>query len=219
MMDRIVEGWQVFERWAKRFRATAGHQSAFSLSTAPEVFDAEFFDPDECKIPTDARQWAERVNDRITFFRDYFVDISFDGGDFYATVKELLSHQSPRASLKSYGIWVSCCGVADGIQDGNLHFRGDRITLFCGELDQYDFTSIMNICPFDQLILRNKDGADWTKQEVRAFLKILREDLGYDGIKISTSPFWGDDYINGSLLGLAVKIKSPKGTFFGPRRD
>jgi hypothetical protein len=117
--DRIVEGWEVFERWAKRFRATAREDRyAFCLSKANDIvgsFDGRLAEPSDFEQPSDVDR---RVRDRIAFLRDYLLDISFDGGDFHATVKKLLACQAPRACPKCYAIWV-CVNESEAVLQGN----------------------------------------------------------------------------------------------------
>jgi hypothetical protein len=73
----------------------------------------------------------------------------------------------------------------------------------------------MNIAPFDQVFVRNKNGADWNSAEGRSFVKMLKADLAFDGIKVSTSHFWtGDTYQFGPLLAINVKVQSPKNVYF-----
>jgi hypothetical protein len=217
--DRIVEGWQVFERWAKRFGAKAAldERYAYCLSSANDIsylFEEMSFDLDlnAVKYPSDGR---ERIRDRISFLRDYFVDISFDGGDFHASVKKLLACQAPRACPVGYTIWLGVSDIGALQPQGTNHFRGIDTTLFCEEFDDYDFASVMNTAPFDKIFVRNKRGDDWARDEACAFLKSLKHDLASDGIEIDVSRYYeGNDYFVGPMLAALVKVTEPQNVYF-----
>lgn len=217
--NRIVEGWQVFERWAKRFEAKAAldERYAYCLSSANDIsylFEstAFFLDLNAVEYPSDGR---ERIRDRIAFLRDYFVDISFDGGDFHANVKKLLACQAPRACPIGYSIWLGVSDLDAWQPQGTNHFRGIDTTLFCEEFDDYDFASVMSIAPFDKVFVRNKRGDDWTRDDARAFIKSLKNDLAFDGIEIDTPRYYkGNDYFAGSFLATFVKVTEPENVYF-----
>jgi hypothetical protein len=204
--DQIVEGWDVFERWAKRFKARAAvdKRYAYCLSNANEVsylFESSgLFDLNlnDLEYPSDAEM---RIRDRISFLRDYLVDISFDGGDFHANVKKLLASQAPRACPIGYMIWLGVNDIGALQPQGTLHFRGVDTALFCKDYNDYDLASVMNIAPFEKIFARNRRGADWSRKDARAFLANLKSDLAFDGIEIETSPYYeGEEYFHGPLL-------------------
>ena len=217
--DRIVEGWEVFERWAKRFKAKAAvdQRYAYCLSNADEVsylFESSDLNLDlsDFEYPSNAKG---RIRDRISFLRDYLVDISFDGGDFHATVKKLLASQAPRACPVGYMIWLGVNDL-DALQpQGTLHFRGVGTALFCKEFDDYYFASVINVAPFETVFVRNKRGADWSREDAHAFLANLKDDLAFDGIEIETSPYYmGNDYFDGPLLAAQIKVTEPENVYF-----
>jgi hypothetical protein len=217
--DRIVEGWQVFERWAKRFKTNAAvdERYAYCLSSTNDLSNllGDFpsdLNPNDFEYPSDGR---ERIRNRIAFLRDYLVDISFDGGDFHASVKKLLACQAPRACPIGYTIWLGVNDIDAWRPQETNHFRGIDTTLFCEKFDDYDFASVMNIAPFETVFVRNRRGADWIRKDAHAFLKNLKDDLAFDGIEIDISRHYnGDEYFWGPLLAAWVKVTEPQDVYF-----
>lgn len=208
----VVEGWEVFERWAKRFQKVALNNPnyAYCLSTANDVTrlfeetNISYLDIESIEYP----DFGEKlIQDRISFLRDYLVDISFDGGDFHQIVKSILDYQDPRRCKAGYTIWTRPHDYGNIAKSAGIHFHGFDATLFFEDYQDCEFGTTMSIAPFENIFVRNKRGEDWTDQDANIFIKHLKYDLEFDGYQNKIARYYvGKKFHHGPLLCAMVKV-------------
>jgi hypothetical protein len=203
--NTIVGGWQYFERWARRFCERCDQLPIVPiLSTYLEVhmrFDYDADDETLYSEPFSRRERATRVSDQLGFMRGYFVDISFDQGDFARRVRHTLSNHNNRDWKRGYGFFFHTNDLENAPDGDSHHFSGTNANLFCDEFSDIDFASVMSVLPFDKILVRNHKGRHWTKPQVRKAIADIESDLAFDGMESDLS----EDHVSGSCLFLYAR--------------
>jgi hypothetical protein len=218
--NTVVEGWTIFERWASRYvRLSKIEPFGFALSNSHEIekhvlelnddpaFDPEFY--------TDASADEARALEKVAFLRDYLADLSYDGGDFCTRVKMIIKHQNRRFCTLGYGVWFRVDDFHALIERNNLHFNGYEVGLFCRAISEIDFLSVMEICPFEVLTLRNASGADWKKEELKQVRTLITEDFLSDSVRAKLTL----NFNLGPVAQFLVRITNPRKVYFDYSRS
>lgn len=186
MTESVQQVWDRFERWVARYNRTMSRE-------IDKIVDAEGCE--SIMLPL-ARHWQiggdlivgfhegedfrKVVRERISFFRAYLCDISFDGGEFMSRFSQFLPLQYPSRCERTLGVWLEQELEGEPEAGSDFGFQGFDASFFVKSLKDVDMASMRSVLPFDQMYLRKADGDEWSKREVKDLKEHLQRDLEHD---------------------------------------
>lgn len=183
--EGIIDVWDRFERWQRRYRKLSYDIIATSIENG-YFDDGSVFVDIHAELGSDpAESYSEetlrsRIDARIAFFRGYLVDISFDQAGFMSKKSRIFPLQYQSRCDQVLGIWLEQDPEGECRPGGYLGFQGMDVSFFVNQIEDVDLASVWNILPFDSMHLRHPGGTDWTKPEVDKVISSVDEDLSFD---------------------------------------
>jgi len=130
----------------------------------------------------DADAMSKACDQKIAFMQAFLASAALERPNFETYVRTILRLQSRRSAPRALGFWFWQSDIMKFGAGASFFFQGNKISIFCENPKQLDFSDISSIMPYDCIMVRNPT-EKWTKGRVQKLIDHIKWDLAFDGDK------------------------------------